>query len=72
VTPALYEVAPVGEGDSREATGIVYHFCSEAHRSAFEAAWSNPHGGVWGNGFSDDFITGTVCDRCGVLLEVSK
>ncbi len=46
--------------DSGEATGRVYHFCSEWCREQFASCTDEPVNA----GESNDWIDGTVCDFC--------
>jgi hypothetical protein len=63
VTLAAYEL-----DDDNEATGTVYHFCSEWCRDQFT---SDAIKGInFSCGNSSDAIQGTVCDNCAGKLDV--
>ena len=62
-----FELEPIGADGELEANGRVYYFCSAACRSSFDGSGLP---GVLQDGVSPDAIEGTVCDQCGVDLEV--
>ena len=64
---AIFELEPIGLDGALEANGVVYHFCSEECRAKFDGSGLS---GVLQSGDSPDAIEGTVCDQCGIDLEV--
>jgi hypothetical protein len=58
MAPAIYLL-----DDNQEATGTVYHFCSESCRERYRV-----QEGPLAFGESDDFIDASACDECGKML----
>lgn len=65
----IYELEPIGEGNALEATGRVYHFCSDLCREIY--ATEQLRGVDFKTGDSPDAIKGTVCDECGTELKAA-
>lgn len=61
--PVLYELEPIGADGDLEANGIVYYFCTETCRDAYQTDAEVATGALTAG--SPEVDNGTVCDECG-------
>ena len=61
--PVIYTMEPIGENGKEEATGVLFFCCEECRSTAMHERSVESDGPI-ALGYTNDHITGAVCNEC--------